>query len=57
MALNLVWPTLIALHAAVCSAQIVELYVEFSMLHPPLIESSAKRIAAPTLNLLYGLVQ
>lgn len=50
-------PALIALQAAVRSAQIVGLYAEFSILHPPTIEPSDTRMAQPTLNSLYGLLE
>lgn len=51
-ALNTVYPLLIALHAAVRSAQIDGLYAEFSILQPPTIVPSLNRMAAPTLKLL-----
>lgn len=56
-ALNSVYPPLIALQAAVRSAQIVGLYAEFSILQPPVMLPSLNRMAAPTLKLLYGLNQ
>lgn len=54
-ALNSVKPALTALQSAFLSAQTDGLYAAFSTLHPPTIAPLANRIAAPTLNLLYGL--